>query len=110
MTKVKIEHIDNLSKWKKSGNNIGSRAIWHHLYIYERWKYERAIKNKFLEITKKDRVNLVHLWDKVCLSKWWDHYILLKDTQTGKSEILKNGIPIQSWNTKELKHLIKTYI
>jgi len=43
VTKIKIEHIDNLSKWKKSGNNIGSRAIWHHLYAFERWKYERAV-------------------------------------------------------------------
>ena len=45
MTKIKLEHIDNLSKGKKSGGSrIGSRAIPHHLYTYERKKYELALK------------------------------------------------------------------
>lgn len=66
MTKIKLEHIDNLRRGKKSGAKIGSQGIPHHLYKYEEPKYERALKYKFLEITIKDRVNLRNLWQKVC--------------------------------------------
>lgn len=68
------------------------------------------MKNKFLEITKKDRVNLIHVWDKVCLARKWKNFILLKDTETGTSEILRDGLPLQSGETKTLKHLIKNYV
>ena len=44
MPKVKLEHIDGLSKGQKSGIKIGSRAVPHHLYAYEREAYERALK------------------------------------------------------------------
>lgn len=44
MKKIKIEHIDALSKGKKSGIKIGSRAVPHHLYNYEREEYDQAIK------------------------------------------------------------------
>jgi hypothetical protein len=44
MPKVKIEHIDALSKGKKSGIKLGSRSVPHHLYLYEREEYERALK------------------------------------------------------------------
>jgi len=107
---IKIEHIDRLSKGQKSWINIWSRAVPHHLYKFEQWKYERALKNKFLEITKKDRINLINIWDKVCLAKGWPNFMLVKDTETGTSEILRDGIPVTSWDTKNLKHLIRTYI
>ena len=44
MPKIKLEHIDALSKGKKSGIKLGSRAVPHHLYLYEREEYERALK------------------------------------------------------------------
>jgi hypothetical protein len=44
MPKIKLEHIDALSKGKKSGIKLGSRAVPHHLYAYEREEYERALK------------------------------------------------------------------
>lgn len=44
MQKIKIEHIDALSRGKKSGIKLGSRAVPHHLYAYERYEYERALK------------------------------------------------------------------
>lgn len=69
MTKIKLEHIDNLRRGKKSGAKIGSRGTPHHLYKYEEEKYKRALKYKFLEITSKDRVNLKNLWQKVCMAK-----------------------------------------
>jgi hypothetical protein len=110
MWKIKIEHIDNLSRGKKSWNYLGSRATPHHLYKYERAKYERAMKNKFLEITKKDRVNLINIWNKVCNAKWWLNIILIKDPDKGNATILKDGFPVKSWDTKEMKQLIKTHV
>jgi hypothetical protein len=104
---IKLEHIDNLSRWKKSWNNIGSRWVPHHLYSYERLKYNRAIENKYLEITKKDRINLINLWDKVCIAKGWNNLILIKDSESWNAEILKDWFPILSGITKEMKQRIK---
>lgn len=79
MTHIKLEHIDNLRRGLKSGVKIGSRATPHHLYKYEEEKYERALKNRFLEITDKDRINLENLWEKVCIAKDWENFILKVD-------------------------------
>jgi len=108
--RVKIEHIDNLRRWKKSWSKIGSRWVPHHLYKYEEVKYQRALRYKYLEITQKERVNLSNLWQKVCLVKWWKNLILVKDTEQWISEILKDGISIETGNTKDLKQLIKSYV
>lgn len=107
---IKIEHIDNLISGKKSWNKIGSRSVPHHLYSYEKIKYESALKNKFLEITQKDRINLINVWDKVCLAKWWPNIILMKNRETWMADILKDWFPIKKWVTKDMKHLIKTYV
>ncbi len=107
---LKIEHIDRLSQGKKSWIQIGSRWVPHHLYQYEKIKYEHALKYKYLEITKKDRVNLINIWDKVCIAKWWHNLILIKDTESWIANILKDGFPIKSWETKEMKQMIKTYV
>jgi len=80
MTKIKLEHIDNLRRWKKSGAKIGSRWTPHHLYKYEEVQYERALKNKYLEVTTKERVNLQNLWQKVCQAKKWKNYVPMKLT------------------------------
>jgi len=65
--KIEMEHIDRLSRGKKSGINIGSRAVGHHLFKFEREIYERSLKKKYLEIDARSRGNLVNLWDKVCI-------------------------------------------
>jgi hypothetical protein len=62
MPKIKLEHIDALSKWKKSGIRLGSRAVPHHLYAYEREEYERALKRWYLILDKTSRPNLENLW------------------------------------------------
>jgi hypothetical protein len=62
MPKIKLEHIDALSKGKKSGIKLGSRAVPHHLYIYEREEYERALKRGYLVLSKTSRPNLENLW------------------------------------------------
>lgn len=105
---MKIEHIDNLSKWKKSWANIWSRKTSHRLRNYERVKYELALKNKYLEVDNKDRNNLINLWDKVCeakkykkliLHKLWEKWVIKQDNKT-----------IFSWYLKEAKKIIKTLV
>lgn len=110
MTKIKLEHVDNLRRGKKSGAKIGSRWVPHHLYKYEEEKYDRALKYKFLEITTKDRVNLKNLWEKVCLAKWWNNYILEKDTSTWNAIILQDSIVVEFGESKNMKKIIKTYV
>ncbi len=78
---MKIEHIDNLTKGKKSWSNIWSRAVSHRLRSYERKKYEISLKNKYLQIDYKDRENLLNIWYKVCQLKWWDNLVLLRDNE-----------------------------
>jgi len=34
--KIKEKHIERLAQGKKSGINIGSRAVPHHLYVHEK--------------------------------------------------------------------------
>lgn len=108
--KIKLEHIDKLRKWKKSGAKIWSRAVPHHLYKYEEWKYQRALKYKFLEITTKDRENLKNIWQKVCLAKWWKNYTLIKNSLAWTAEILLNDVVVESWDTKIMKLTIKNYV
>jgi hypothetical protein len=78
MPKVKLEHIDALSKGKKSGIRLGSRAVPHHLYAYEREEYERALKRWYLVVDRTDRVNLENLWMLVCESRGSEYLILRK--------------------------------
>ena len=110
MTKIKLEHIDNLRRGKKSGVKIGSRGVPHHLFKYEEEKYERALKNKFLEINDKDRVNLQNLWAKVCEAKNWPNYILIKSAENTQATVLKDFTEIQSWEKKVMKLYIKSQI
>lgn len=76
---MKIEHIDNLTKGKKSWSNIWSRWISHRLRHYERKKYEVALKNKYLQIDTKDRKNLLNIWYKVCELNSWSNIVLLRN-------------------------------
>lgn len=110
MQKIKLEHIDNLSRGKKSWANIGSRLTPHHLYKYEQEKYQRALKYKYLEITTKDRINLKNIWDKVCQAQKWENYILIKDAQTGQAEVYKNNSQMFIGDTNMAKKHIKSYL
>lgn len=107
MKKIKLEHIERLSKWKKSGINIGSRAIPHHLYEYERKKYEFALKKWFLNISEKERVNLTNIWEKVCIAKWQDCIIFEKSTNNTSVKIYKNTDAVFQGSLEEGKKYIK---
>ncbi len=105
---IKLEHIDNLSKWKKSWSNIGSRSISHRLRNYERIKYELAIKNNYLEIDIKDRLNLINLWEKICFLKKIDNIVLYKNMFDTK--IMKNWEVIFFWDLNSAKSKIKEIV
>jgi hypothetical protein len=102
---MKLEHIDNLSKWKKSWCNIWSRKISHRLRNYEREIYERSLKKWYLEVDFKDRVNLQNLWEKVSQAKWWDNIIFIKDKE--QTKIIKNWSIIFIGTLSEWKNFIK---
>jgi hypothetical protein len=106
MTHIKLEHIDNLRRGKKSWAKIGSRWTPHHLYKYEEEKYERALKNKYLEISDKDRINLENLWEKVCIAKGWKHLKLIKSSWDDTAEIFFENKKILSGTRKEMKEKI----
>jgi hypothetical protein len=108
--KIKLEHIDNLRRWKKSWAKIGSRWIPHHLYKYEEIKYNRALKYRYLEIDEKDRENLQNLWQKVCIAKWWKNYTLIKNTEFWIARILLSEKEIGSGNMENMKLTIKNYV
>ena len=110
MTKIKLEHIDNLRRGKKSGVKIGSRWTPHHLYAYEQIQYDRALRNKYLEVTKKERVNLQNLWQKVCQAKSWKHYVLIKDTEQWTGTILLDDKEIETGDLKNMKLTIKKHV
>lgn len=86
--KIKMEHIDRLSRGKKSGANIGSRKVGHHLHDFEREIYERSLKKGFLEVDERSRANLVNLWDKVCVAKGWKHVVVVKSADRVSGEVL----------------------
>jgi len=103
--KIKMEHVDRLSRGKRSGINIGSRAVGHHLHKFEREIYERSLKKKFLEVDERSRANLVNLWDKVCIVKNWKHIVLVKSADRKTGEVLLN----KQVSFKGLLHDAKDY-
>ena len=85
-----MEHVERLTKGKKSGRNIGSRAAGHHLRAYERSIYERALKDGFLVIDERSRENLWNIWLKVGQARNHPAFILLKDTKNGSGKIYQD--------------------
>ncbi len=105
---MKIEHIQQLTKGKKSWIKIWSRGMPHRLKPYEREKYERALKKKYLEINEHERINLVNIWDKTCESQWWENIIFIKNIDQATVE--KNNKIIFSWEISQAKKILKNYI
>jgi hypothetical protein len=105
MSKIKLEHIDALSKGKKSGIKIGSRAVPHHLYAYEREEYERALKRGYLTIDIRSRPNLENLWMLVCQSRGTEYIILRKDGD--KARITSGTLTIFDGHLSDAKQYLK---
>ena len=105
---MKLENIEKLSRWKKSWINIGSRKVPHRLKKYEKEKYERALKKKYLEIHENERINIINIWDKVCESKKWKKIIFIKNNLIWSIEI--DNEVIFSWDIFKARELLKKVV
>lgn len=86
MKKIKEKHVERLMKGRKSGVNIGSRQVPHHLFAHEQTQFELAIKYGFLTIKEETRVNLLNLWEKYCAAQNRS-MLVLKKYNNGTAEI-----------------------
>jgi hypothetical protein len=101
MSKIKLEHIDALSKGKKSGINLGSRAVPHHLYVYEREEYERALKRWYLILDKTSRSNLENLW--ILVSKSYNRESIVLHKKDQRWYITSDWVIIFDWTLADAK-------
>jgi len=106
-SKMKMDHIERLIRGKRSGINIGSRSIGHHLNQHELEDYKRALSKGFLELDVRARENLWNVWEKVCFVKGWDFYILEKDSKNDSSVLYLDRKEVSTQNLSEGKKLIK---
>lgn len=107
MTKIKLEHIERLSRGKRSGANIGSRSVGHYLRPYERSIFQRALKKGYLDVTKKDRANLWHVWEKACVAQKWEFLVLIKNLENDSGEIYRNNVLSNKLSLYDAKRKIK---
>lgn len=105
--KIKMEHIDRLSRGKKSGINIGSQRIGHHLSKFEREIYERSLKKGFLDIDERSRENLFNLWEKVAIAKNWKNIILVKSHDRTSAITYIDGVQVFKGELGEAKKIVK---
>ncbi len=107
MKKIKLDHVERLSRGKSSGIRVGSRAVGHHLQPFEREHYQRALKKGYLEITEKDRANLWHIWHKACQAQQVPFLVLMKRPSKGDACIYKNDQLIGQYPLKQAKQHIQ---
>lgn len=108
MTTINMDHVERLSRGKKSGAKIGSRAVGHYLKPHERDTFNRALAKGYLVIHEKDRANLWHIWEKACLAKGIPFLILIKDTQNALGTVYQNDNIAYLGSLEEAKKIIQT--
>lgn len=108
MKRIQLDHVERLSRGKRSGINAGSRSVGHYLRPHERACYERALKKGYLDITEKDRVNLWHIWEKACTAMECQFLVLIKDTEKGVATIYRANELMTTLELNEAKHKIQT--
>lgn len=99
MSKIREKHLERLSQGKKSGMNIGSRSVPHHLRPHEQKRFHLAIKHQFLVIDTKDRINLWNIWEKYCSARNWPE-VVCKKLPDGFAELWVDGVKT---NTDQLQ-------
>jgi hypothetical protein len=107
---IDMTHVMRLSKGKRSGANIGSRSVGHHLNQYEKGVFERALKQQFLSIDERARDNLWHIWEKACLAKHWPCLVLVKQTDQAKGVIYRDFKMIYQGDLAQAKARIRQYL
>lgn len=106
---ITLDHVEKLSHGKRSGLNIGSRGVGHHLHAFEREMYERALKKGFLEVTVRSRKNLTNVWSKACLATGWNQVVLIKDADGVKVRVLVDEKVCFEGSLHEAKKVAKEY-
>ncbi len=110
MKKLKLDHVERLSRGKRSGLNIGSRSVGHYLRPYERAAYQRALKKGYLDITEKDRANLWHIWGKACAAMQWKFLVLIKDTDNGVGTVYASNKKVSESELVNAKKRMKDLV
>lgn len=87
---MKEKHIENLTKGKKSGANIGSRGVPHRLNQHEQKQFNIAIKKRFMTLSFDSRPNLKNIWLKYAEAKKWPSLIVFR-LQDGTATVEHNG-------------------
>lgn len=110
MKQLQLEHVERLSRGRRSGINIGSRSVGHYLRPHERATYQRALKKNYLDITEKDRANLWHIWEKACVAKNIEFLVLIKDTEQGTGAIYRSNSLISESELVDAKESIQSMV
>lgn len=108
MKRIELEHVERLTKGKRSGVNIGSRFVGHHLRPHERATYQRALKKGYLDITERDRDNLWNIWEKACTAQAIDFLVLIKQTDRNIATVFQNCDQVATLGLNEAKKLVKS--
>lgn len=87
---MKEKHIENLTKGKKSGANIGSRGVPHRLNLHEQKQFNIAIKRRFMTLAYDSRPNLRNIWLKYAEVKQWPTLVVHR-LQDGTAKVEHNG-------------------
>ena len=64
------------------------------------------MKYKYLEISNKERPNLVNIWIKICKVRGWKYICLTKIEWSSEAELIIDGTS-QHWEKKSLKEYAK---
>ncbi len=108
MKRLQLEHVDRLSRGKRSGINAGSRSVGHYLRPFERATYQRALSKGYLDITDKNRANLWHVWEKACIALNIDFLVLVKDPTSSMGTIYRSNKVEANVELTQAKQLIKS--
>ena len=107
MKQIQLDHVERLSRGKRSGINAGSRSVAHYLRPFERAHYERALQKGYMDITEKDRANLWHIWEKASLAQDIPFLVLIKHTSSGDGTIYQDNNELETLPLKIAKEKIK---
>jgi hypothetical protein len=103
---MKEKHIENLTKGKKSGANIGSRGVPHRLNQHEQKQFYIAIKRRYMTLSYDSRPNLRNIWLKYAEVKKWPSLIVFR-LQDGTANVEHNGKKLSFKSYKEANQYAK---
>jgi hypothetical protein len=110
MKSINMDHVERLSRGKKSGAKIGSKTVGHYLKPYERDTFKRALLKGYMVVHKKDRVNLWHIWEKACLAKKIPFLILVKNPNDFSGAVYREEKLVYSGPLNQAKQFIQSIL